>query len=317
VTNKLAFLPYLRAFEAVSRLGTLRGAADELHLSPSAISLQLKKLSNITGVQLFARTGRNVTLTETGHEFYQSVSDALGTLADLVRLAVEREGEPKERSLSVSLPPSIGIAWLTAAIVEFATSRNMTSLSINQAVTCAEVDWHANDIAVVYDQPPFPGKRWELLSEVRLCAVCAPTLLGRMDLHSRDRKLHGFALLHEDGGEQWSRWSLAARVKLSDNIRVKVPSAAHCLALRCGHASSLGRGQSGSAIRNDVRGNQRLLSRVEGRKQCRRTYDSTRRIFTGIPEKKLEQAQAWFRLTRLFILRYIKPSSAPYGTCDR
>jgi LysR family glycine cleavage system transcriptional activator len=230
VTNKLAFLPYLRAFEAVSRLGTLRGAADELHLSPSAISLQLKKLSNITGVQLFARTGRNVTLTETGHEFYQSVSDALGTLADLVRLAVEREGEPKERSLSVSLPPSIGIAWLTAAIVEFATSRNMTSLSINQAVTCAEVDWHANDIAVVYDQPPFPGKRWELLSEVRLCAVCAPTLLGRMDLHSRDRKLHGFALLHEDGGEQWSRWSLAARVKLSDNIRVKVPSAAHAIA---------------------------------------------------------------------------------------
>lgn len=230
MTNKLAFLPYLRAFEAVSRLGTLRGAADELHLSPSAISLQLKKLSIITGVQLFARTGRNVTLTETGHEFYQSVSEALGTLADLVRLAVEREGEPKERSLSISLPPSIGIAWLTAAIVEFAISRNMTNLSINQAVNFAEVDWHSNDIAVVYDQPPFPGRRWELLSEVRLCAVCSPTLLGRMDPYSRDRKLHGFALLHEDGGEQWSRWSLAARVKLSDNIRVKVPSAAHAIA---------------------------------------------------------------------------------------
>jgi len=244
VSKTLAFLPYLRVFDAVCRLGTLRGAAEELHLSPSAVSSQLKKLGDLTGITLFARAGRKVILTLPGQEFYQTVSDALRSLTDSVELAGTREAAPSNRKLRVSVPPSIGIAWLTAAIIEFATNRSISDLTLTESIDIEGVDWQTNDLAIVYGRPPFPGKRWELLSEVQLCAVCAPTLLDRVDPWSRDRKLAGLALLHEDDGDQWHQWSMAARVKLLDNVHVKIPSAAHAIS-----AAVQGRGM---ALLSDV-----------------------------------------------------------------
>lgn len=65
----LPYLQYLPAFEATARLGGVRQAAEELNLSPSAISLQLKKLSDATGIILFRKSGRNVALTQAGRDF--------------------------------------------------------------------------------------------------------------------------------------------------------------------------------------------------------------------------------------------------------
>jgi len=58
------------------------------------------------------------------------------------------------------------IAWLTATIVDFAQSHGISNLTINEAITAAEVDWAENDLAIVYDNPPFTGKYWRSLSEV-------------------------------------------------------------------------------------------------------------------------------------------------------
>jgi LysR family transcriptional regulator, glycine cleavage system transcriptional activator len=58
MARQLAFLHYLPAFEAVARLSSMREAAEELNLSPSAISLQIKKLSEATGIALFEKSGR-------------------------------------------------------------------------------------------------------------------------------------------------------------------------------------------------------------------------------------------------------------------
>ena len=68
------YLQYLPAFEATARLGGVRHAAEELNLSPSAISLQLKKLSDATGIILFQKSGRNVALTQAGKDFSQAVA---------------------------------------------------------------------------------------------------------------------------------------------------------------------------------------------------------------------------------------------------
>lgn len=230
MARPLAFLPYLRVFEAVARLGTLRGAADELHLSPSAISLQLRKLSEVTGIVLFERSGRNVALTPAGRDFSQTVSQALGQLAMAARSSAEQATDGHARSLSVSLPTALGIAWLSSAIVEFAESRGIANLNIDEAITADEVDWQRNDIAVVYDNPPFHGRWWQLLSEVRLRTVCSPILFPRLDLQHRDRNLNGMTLLHEDDGQEWNRWAIAARVDLQGSTRVRVPKVAHAIA---------------------------------------------------------------------------------------
>ncbi|QDG94696.1 LysR family transcriptional regulator (plasmid) [Rhizobium sp. NIBRBAC000502774] len=226
----LTYLHYLPAFEAVARLGSVRGAGAELNLSPSAISLQLKKLGEATGIVLFEKAGRNVRLTRAGSDFAEAVAVSLGQLDFAAISARKVETSTRPASLHVSVPTALGVAWLSSALVEFAESRNIPDLTINEAITANEVDWEANDIAIVYDNPPFPGKHWQLLSDVRLRTVCAPVLFPRLDLQHRDRKLNGITLFHEDHGEEWAKWAIAARVSLQGSGRVRVDSVAQAIA---------------------------------------------------------------------------------------
>jgi LysR family glycine cleavage system transcriptional activator len=224
------YMQYLPAFEATARLGGVRLAAEELNLSASAISLQLKKLTEATGIVLFQKSGRNVVLTHSGKDFFQAVALSLGQLDTATRASRKTTASDQPTSMSVSVPTALGIAWLTAAIVDFAQSHGIANLTINEAVTAAEVNWEKNDLAIVYDNPPFTGKYWRSLSEVRLCAVCSPTLFPRLDLRHRERKLNSVALLHEDDGGEWTKWSIAARIGLEGNTRVRVSSVAQAIA---------------------------------------------------------------------------------------
>ena len=230
MSRLLPYLQYLPAFEATARLGGVRQAAGELNLSPSAVSLQLKKLGDATGIVLFRKSGRNVALTQAGKDFSQAVAISLGQLDAAARLSRRRMSGEQPISLSVSLPTALGIAWLTATIVGFAEAQGIANLTINEAVTAADVDWERNDFAIVYDNPPFAGKYWRALSEVRLCAVCAPTLFPRLELRNRERRLSSVALLHEDDGGEWAKWSVAARIALDGNPRVRVTSVAQAIA---------------------------------------------------------------------------------------
>jgi LysR family transcriptional regulator, glycine cleavage system transcriptional activator len=230
VARPATYLQYLPAFEAVSRHGSLRQAAEELNLSPGAISLQLKKLAEATGIVLFEKSGRNVILTPSGREFSQAVALNVSQIEAAVRTSRSQGAASLPVSLSVSVPTALGVAWLSASIVEFAESRGITNVRINEATRESSVDWKVNDIAVVYDNPPFRGKSWRLLSEVRLRTVCSPILFPRLDLQHRERKLSGITLLHEDDGDEWKKWALVARVSLQSSLRVRVTSVAQAVA---------------------------------------------------------------------------------------
>ena len=122
------------------------------------------------------------------------------------------------------------LRWLSNLIVEHAENHHIANVAINSAVTEHEVDWNATDLAIVYDNPPFPNRWWVLLSEVRLKTVCSPILFPRLDMQRRDRKLSGITLLHEDDGSEWAKWSEATRVDIKNSARVRVPSIAHAVA---------------------------------------------------------------------------------------
>jgi len=230
MARTLTFLHYLPAFEAVARLKSVRGAAQELNLSPGAISFQMKKLVDATGITLFEKDGRNVALTAAGTDFAQAVLVSLGHLESAARTARALDGSRRPMSLTVSVPTALGIAWLSSTIVEFAEGNNIPNLTINEAITADEITWEATDLAVVYDNPPFAGLHWRSLSEIRLNTVCSPTLFPRLALQHRERKLNGVTLLHEDEGEEWAKWAIAARVSLEGSGRVRVDSVAQAVA---------------------------------------------------------------------------------------
>jgi LysR family transcriptional regulator, glycine cleavage system transcriptional activator len=93
------YLQYLPAFEAAATLGSIRGAAEALNLSPSAISLQLKKLGEATGIILFEKSGRNVVLTPAGREFSNAVALTLSQLESTARAS-------RKKILKCGLPHS-------------------------------------------------------------------------------------------------------------------------------------------------------------------------------------------------------------------
>ena len=82
-------LPYLRAFEAVARLQSVRLAGSELGLSPGAVSLQLKKLAVGLGATLFEKDGRGLRLTPAGQNLAEVVTRALGDIQAAATVATQ------------------------------------------------------------------------------------------------------------------------------------------------------------------------------------------------------------------------------------
>ncbi|KZY41381.1 hypothetical protein A3731_12110 [Roseovarius sp. HI0049] len=228
--RRLTYLQYLPAFDAVVRKGSVRAAAEELNLSPGAVSLQIRNLSDTLGVALFERSGRALRLTRPGRSFATSVAAGLSQIEAAERVARETTRSGETVSLRVSVPTGLGVAWLSAALISFAQDRRVPELAINEAITAPNVDWDVNDVAVVYGSAPFPDLNWRLLHDVKLRTVCSPTLFPKLDLQRRDRTLRGVTLLHEDDGAEWNRWAAAARASLDGTQFVKMGSLAQAIA---------------------------------------------------------------------------------------
>jgi LysR family glycine cleavage system transcriptional activator len=204
--------PFLRAFEAVARLGHVRAAAAELHLTPGAVSHQIKMLEQTLGVGLFERKSRKLTLTMRGKPFQQSVLEIFRDLdRGLQAVAPGQLGEPEE-SLSISAPSGFGHIWLAPQLLAIADQLGLPSVECHVAREVMQVNWRRVDIAIVYDNPPWTGYSWLALPELWLGPVCTPSQLNKLPVrHARDLLQHRF--LHEDGGGEWKRWRNAARLK--------------------------------------------------------------------------------------------------------
>ena len=100
-------LKSLIAFEAAARLGSFGAAADELSLTPSAISHQIRGLEDTLGISLFHRVGRVVELTDVGRRYAESVTEGINVIAAGTR-SIERSG--KSDILTIHTVPSFGTA---------------------------------------------------------------------------------------------------------------------------------------------------------------------------------------------------------------
>lgn len=206
-------LGYLRAFEAVARLGHVRAAALELNLTPGAVSQQIRKLQSSLAVDLFERDGRNIRLTPPGSELRRTVTAALDDLGSCVTALAPRPKLKQADTISLSVPPALGVAWLTSLLFDFCQSFGLASFNMTAALDWTEIDWRQTDVAVIYGTPPKEGFAWRLIATVRLRPICSPSLLNSSGgLRSLGDILDQW-LLHEDDGTEWRRWLSAAKVR--------------------------------------------------------------------------------------------------------
>jgi LysR family glycine cleavage system transcriptional activator len=225
IPNKWRRLPplnALRAFEASARHLSFPKAADELAVTPAAVSHQVKALEDLLGVTLFRRTKRALLLTDEAQAVLPGIRDGFERLL----AAVEQLGAVgKTGVLTVSLAPSFAVKWLLPRLDRFQAAH--PEIDVRVAASMELVDFSVGDVDIAIRDGA--GAYHDLIVE-RLVSdtvypVCSPDLLkGPHALTSPDRLRH-HVLLHDDSPDEdetcpnWQMWLKAAGVAGIDAAR--------------------------------------------------------------------------------------------------
>jgi LysR family glycine cleavage system transcriptional activator len=201
----------LRVFESVARLGHMGAAAAELHVTPGAVSQQIRSLQASLGVELFEKRGRQLVLTEHGSILQRSVGKAMEAITGgVLEVAAQKSADITKSVLTIAVPQVHGVAWLVTRLFDFmADNRNFT-LNVVTSRHFNSVNWRKVDVAVIYGVPPWPGFWWRLLHGIHMTPVCSPQLLRGPHAIRQIGDLAHHRLLHEDDGSQWRRYQAAA-----------------------------------------------------------------------------------------------------------
>jgi LysR family transcriptional regulator, glycine cleavage system transcriptional activator len=208
---RLPPLHSLQAFEAAARHLNLSAAAEEMHVTKGAISLQVKKLEEAIGLQLFDRAGRKLKLTSTGETYFRSVNAAL----QIIRDATENVVASKRPSITVSCTPGFAVQWLVPRLSRLEAVS--PDLDIRIRATNAMCDFMRDgiDFAVRHGRGSCDGLTAQKLFNDDLIVVAAPQL-RRVSRHSLTvADLKGQILLHDEHRGDWQLWLEAAGLSAS------------------------------------------------------------------------------------------------------
>ncbi|HEY2395670.1 MAG TPA: transcriptional regulator GcvA [Rudaea sp.] len=210
-------LPPLRSFrvlEAAARHQNYTRAADELHLTHSAVSHQIHALEASLGVRLFERSGRQMCATDVGRQLAQDVRATLDGLA----VAVERvRGAESANSITVSVLPSFAAAWLVARLGGFLERHPQVELRLESTTALADFRNDGVDVAIRYG-----SGNWEDLECVKLFDdEVFPTLSPKLRRSERIRTPTDLARvpLLRIRNQSWAPWFAAAGVNQTEPRR--------------------------------------------------------------------------------------------------
>ncbi|WP_280152220.1 transcriptional regulator GcvA [Piscinibacter sp. XHJ-5] len=234
MSRALPPLNALRAFEAAARHRNFARAAHELHVTPGALSHQIRGLERLLGVALFERRARGVLLTSAGRTLHPGLLSAFA----LIRESVEAlRASASSGVLVVSTPPGFTSKWLAPRLHRFAQAHPEVELRI--ASSAAYANFAADGIdAAVRNVPEetgiAPALDSEKLIDDRLVVVGSPELVARMGRSRRD--VRQTPLIHDDqlaGRPEvptWSDWFRVAGVPPVDVRRgLRFSSAEHAI----------------------------------------------------------------------------------------
>ena len=232
-------LSALRAFEAAARLGSFKAAAEELAVTPTAISHQIRGLEALSGVALFERQVRRVTLTEAGAQLYPVLRDGL----DAFQSALARLSQPRRRpQVVISATNAFTVKWLVPRMADFRRLQPGIDLQLQASDEVVDLRSTAVDIAIRYGRGPYPGLAVEPLFTDQFAPVANP----RLAVHSI-ADLARVPLIHFDWkraqpeNPTWERWFAAAGVEgLSSAGQLRFSDEGHAIqAAVAGHGIAL------------------------------------------------------------------------------
>ena len=206
----------LRAFEAAGRCLSFTKAAEELRVTPAAISHQIRALEERLGQELFVRRHKVLELSTAGRLLLPGLRDGFVALDRAVaRLATLRT----DSRLVVTCAPTLAARWLLPRLELFQSAHPEIEVHLMTSHRMVDLQDHAVDIALRYGVGPYPGLHAEPLLDDGMTPVCSPRLLAGEPPLRVPQDLARHTLLHDDSWgylgntPDWDMWLRAAGVE--------------------------------------------------------------------------------------------------------
>ena len=206
----------LRAFEATARHLSMKLAAEELCVTPSAVSQSLKGLESDLGTSLFQRDNRAIALTAAAQALLPPVRNAFRLITD----ASERvRGDPHGGLLTVSVTPFFAESWLVPWLGDFGADHPDLDLRIIAATTLANLTSGEADVAIRHGLGSYRGMASDLLMAPPVIPVAAPALLERLGRPAGAAALVGWPKIHDADRGGWAMWFASQGVDDPGSVR--------------------------------------------------------------------------------------------------
>ncbi len=201
--RRLPPLTSIKTFEAAARHLNFKAAAAELHVTPAAVSLQIRQLEEWLDTPLFDRSGKALELSAKGKAYLPDLTEALNLLANATEKLL---GNGISGPLRITVLPSFAHQWLLPRLASFKAAYPEIDLILDTSTESRDFAGQQFDLAIRSGTGRWRGMHAELIAHEALTPMCSPALLQGAAPLSGPADLLRYPLLHDAPKDGWPRW---------------------------------------------------------------------------------------------------------------
>ncbi|HUY83522.1 MAG TPA: LysR substrate-binding domain-containing protein [Steroidobacteraceae bacterium] len=204
---RLPSLKFLKTFQVAAKLESFKAAAEELYVTPSAVSHQIKALEAQLGVTLFERGARGVRtleLTDAGAHYLEHLNDIFSKLESVTEQLQMRYGRTIIR---LNVPPFFANEMLLPRLASFSQAHEQTDIRIETSWAAAKTHPPEADLSIVVGAGPWGGLTVHELFAQSFIVACSPAFLIDNPIGAYADLTGKTLLVHEERREAWERWA--------------------------------------------------------------------------------------------------------------
>jgi LysR family transcriptional regulator, glycine cleavage system transcriptional activator len=206
---RLPSLKFLRTFQVAAKLGSFKDAAEDLFITPSAVSHQIKTLEEQLGIVLFERGTRNLTISDAGAQYLEHITDMFARLESVTEQLRVRFGRSIIR---LNVPSFFANELLLPRLSSFAQAHERTDIRIETSLGAERAHPPEADLSIVVGSGPWSGLQVNELFAQSFIAACAPAYLLENPIDTFADLDRQTLLVQEDRRDAWDRWAASLGV---------------------------------------------------------------------------------------------------------
>jgi LysR family glycine cleavage system transcriptional activator len=204
-------LKFLKTFQVAAARQSFKAAADELFITPSAVSHQIRALEEQLGIVLFERGPHSLTLSEAGQQYLRHVDSIFTRLEAVTEQLQINHGRDV---LRLNVPPFFATEMLLPRLTVFLEAQPDTDIHINTLPATPQAHAANADLSIVVGAAPTADHNCHKLFSQTFVPACSPTLLLRQPIERADELSQHTLIAHEARRDGWHRWAQSAGIDL-------------------------------------------------------------------------------------------------------